>query len=77
MFVTASLHQFQLNFTNFTIEQHSLRVSEVGGSVWLADQLQLQENEILVTIAPLCPCKEVLIFFTYKSVILYNIFNKK
>jgi hypothetical protein len=50
-FGTASLHEIQLSFTNFTIEQFSLRVGEVNGSVWLSDQLQLHKNEILVRIA--------------------------
>jgi hypothetical protein len=48
LFGTPQLHQLQLSFTT---EQLSLRVGEVVGSVWLSDQLQLQENKILVGIA--------------------------
>jgi hypothetical protein len=40
-----------LSFTNFTIEQFSLKVGEVDDSVWLSDQLQLHENKIFVKIA--------------------------
>jgi hypothetical protein len=47
LFETASLHETQLSFTNFTMWQLNLRV---GCSVWLGDRLQLQENGILVGI---------------------------
>jgi hypothetical protein len=51
LFGTPQLHQLQLSFISLTTEQLSLRVGEVVGSVWLSDQLQLQENKILVGIA--------------------------
>jgi hypothetical protein len=52
LFKTAQLHQLQLSFTNFTIEQLILRVDEIDDSIWLSDQLQFHENEILMRIAP-------------------------
>jgi hypothetical protein len=52
LFETAQLHQLQLSFTNFTIEQLILRVDEIDDSIWLSDQLQFHENEILMRIAP-------------------------
>jgi hypothetical protein len=52
MFGTTQLHELQLRFTNFTTEQFSLRVGEGDDCVWLADQLQFHENEILVGLAP-------------------------
>jgi hypothetical protein len=52
LFGTAQLHQLQLSFTNFTIEQLILRVGEVDDSIWLSDQLQFHKNEILMRIAP-------------------------
>jgi hypothetical protein len=45
------LHEIQLNFTT---EQLSLWVSEVDGSVWLLDQLQLHESVTCTS------CKELL-----------------
>jgi hypothetical protein len=51
LFETASLYKTQLNFTNFIMNQLSLRVDIVDCFVWQTDQLQLQKNEILVGIA--------------------------
>jgi hypothetical protein len=47
MFDTSSFHQTQLSFTNFTIDYLRLRVDSF---IWLAVQLQLQKNMILVKI---------------------------
>jgi hypothetical protein len=52
LFETAQLHQLQLSFTNLTIEQLILRVDKIDDSIWLSDQLQFHENEILMRIAP-------------------------
>jgi hypothetical protein len=49
---TISLHKIQFSFINFYMKQLMIRVSRVGYSVWLADQLQFDENEILVGINP-------------------------
>jgi hypothetical protein len=49
MFGTTSLHKIQLNFT---MEQLSLTLGRVDCSIWLADQLWLQDNDIFVGIVP-------------------------
>jgi hypothetical protein len=70
-FGTASLKKIQCSFTNFTMKQLRLRVDKVGCSVWLKEQLQLHENEILVGMVS--TALETM-FFTYKSIVVYNIF---
>jgi hypothetical protein len=49
-FVTTSLYKIQFSFINCIIKQLMLRVDRVDCSVWLAEQLQLHENKILVKI---------------------------
>jgi hypothetical protein len=55
------------------MKQLRLRVGKVGCSVWLKEQLQLHENEILVGMVS--TALETM-FFTYKSIVVYNIFIK-
>jgi hypothetical protein len=50
LFGIASLIKTQFSFLNFIIKHLRLKIDRVGCSIWLAEQLQLHENEIFVKI---------------------------
>jgi hypothetical protein len=52
LFGAASLYKIQFSFANFSIEQLNLKVDRFVCSVWVAGQLQLQKDEILIGIVP-------------------------
>jgi hypothetical protein len=52
LFGTVSLHKTQLSSVNFIMKQLNLKVGKVNYFVWLAYQLQLHKNKILVGIVP-------------------------
>jgi hypothetical protein len=61
LFGTAQLYELQLSFTNFTTEQLSLRVGEVDGCVWLADQSFTKMRFWLdLPLIPLVRCFDIL-----------------
>jgi hypothetical protein len=64
------------NFINFVMKQLSLRVDRAVYSVWLADQLQLHENEILVEIISYA-LKMMFGCFSYTRVLCSIIFSMK
>jgi hypothetical protein len=51
-FETVSLHKTQLSSINFIMKQLNLKVGKVNYFVWLAYQLQLHKNKILIGIVP-------------------------
>jgi hypothetical protein len=75
-FETDLLYKTQLSFINFVMKQLSLRVDRAVYSVWLADQLQLHENEILVKIISYA-LEMMFGCFSYTRVLCSIIFSMK
>jgi hypothetical protein len=72
-FGTVLLIKTQFNFINFIIKQLRLIGDRVVYSVWLADQLQLYENKILVKIISIT----LEMIFSHTRVLFYIILSSK